>query len=356
MENNDLNKLFIPLQPFWDGSKLYVSNSYGSTNELPSGAQIISINGIKSAELIQHMLNKLMRDGNNYNYPTWILNTYFYEYFSYFFGCSEEYEIKIHDGTEERVLTLTGISKPELLQQIRKQKEPNTTGISFKIDKEKSIGILKIKSWHNTILKKRYGQKFTPEIKKVIRQMESAHIQYLIIDVRNNQGGNTRYARFLLSYLLSEPFVLVEQYNKKKRGAITRCRGPQSGTHQPMSKNFKGNVYVLINGGSFSNTGIFCSVLRKFKRAVFIGEETGGSEFVICGSPKHITLPHTGIQVQLPRLQFVIKSTEKNKFHGIIPDYFVKPKVDHLVEKKDKDLAFAFELIGKNAQQKLERP
>ena len=350
MEYNNSNKLFIPLQPFWDGSNLYVSKSYSLMDKLEKGAQIISINGIKSAELIQGMLNKMMRDGNNYNYPTWVLNTYFYEYFSYFYGCGEEYQINLNNGIEEKALIIKGISKPELFEQIRKHKEPDEKGITLEIDNKKNIGILTIKDWHNSVLKKYYGQKFNPEIKKAIEQIECENIQNLVIDVRNNQGGDTKNSKYLLSYLLSEPFVLVEQYHKKKKGTIVHCNGPQSGIHQPMSKNFKGNVYVLINGGSFSNTGIFCSALRKHKRAIFIGEETGGSEFVICGNPKNIILPNTGIQVEIPRLQFMIKATKDDEFHGVAPDYYIKPKVEYIIEQKDKDLEFTFELIKNSTQ------
>ena len=355
MENNNANKLFFPLQPFWDGSKLYVSKSYSSIGKLEEGTQIISINGIKSSELIQEMLSKMMRDGDNYNYPTWVLNTYFYEYFSYFYGCSEEYQINFYDGLEERAISFKGISKPELFKQIRKLQEPDEKGITLAIDEEKSIGILTIKDWHNNILKKYYGQKFVPEIKKAIEQIRDKSIQNLIIDVRNNQGGDTRNSNYLLKYLLNEPFVLVEQYYRKKKGIIVECNGPQSGLHQPMSQNFKGNIYVLINGGSFSNTGIFCSVLRKHKRAIFIGEETGGSEFVICGSPKNITLPNTAIQIELPQLQYMIKPNEDDKLHSVIPDYYIKPKIDYIIEQKDKDLEFALELISKSTQQRLKR-
>jgi hypothetical protein len=346
IEHNNLTKLFIPLQPFWDGNKLYVSKNYSLSNELPIGTEIVSINGIESSKLIQGMLDKMMRDGNNYNYPTWVLNTYFYEYFSYFYGCSEKYEITIKNEKEEKNIVINGISKPELFLQIRNHQQTNEKGIILRIDREKSTGVLTIKDWHSNILRKYYGQNFIPEIKKIISQIENEKIENLVIDVRNNQGGDTKYSKYLLSYLLSEPFTLVEQYNKKKNGTIIQCNGPQSGTHQPMSKNFKGKVYVLINGGSFSNTAIFCSTLRKHKRAIFIGEETGGSEYVICGSPKNITLPNTGIQIELPRLQFLIKYKDGDEYDGIIPDYYIEPKINYIIERKDKDLEFTIELIN----------
>ncbi|MEL6732641.1 MAG: S41 family peptidase [Bacteroidota bacterium] len=334
---------FIPFQPFWDGSKWYVAHNYRASDELKEGMQILAINGIKSEEIIQDMLGKMMRDGNNDQYPIWVLNAYFYEYYSYFYGFSDIYEVKVDDGMDEKTLILQGMAKSDLLQIIQNQQEGK--GITLHVDQANSTGVLTIKSWNPLLIKKYHRQRLMSALKKAVNQIERANIQNLIIDVRNNQGGETKYARYLLSYLLSEPFVLVEQYYKKQKGTVVSCRGPQQGVHQPMGNTFKGNVYVLINGGSFSNTGIFCSVLRKYKRAIFIGEETGGSEFVICGHTKDFILPQTGIQVIVPRLQFRIKSQGEGAYHGVIPDYFIQPDIDDILNHTDKDLTFALKLI-----------
>ena len=47
----------------------------------------------------------------------------------------------------------------------------------------------------------------------------------------------------------------------------------------------KGELLVLINGGSFSSTAILCACLRRDQRALFIGEETGGNAHIISGDP-----------------------------------------------------------------------
>lgn len=354
-KNNNLSGLFIPFQPFWDGARLFVSKNYSSSDELQIGVEIVSINGVKSSELIQGMLKKMMNDGNNLNYSTWVINTFFYEYFSYFYGSSNEYMIKLNIEGVEKDILVKGLTKIKLFENIKNNKTGIDKGINLEIDKERNIGILTIKDWHTDVLKKYYKQKFISEIKKVISNIESESIQDLIIDVRDNQGGRLKYSKYLLSYLLAEPFTLVEQYYKKKNGTIVECNGPQKGIHRPMLNNFKGNVYVLINGGSFSNTGIFSSVLRKHQRAIFIGEETGGSEFVLCGSQKKITLPNTGIEIELPRLQFMIKPNADNELNSVIPDYHIAPKIKYIIERKDKDLEFAFELINNTAQQRLKR-
>lgn len=351
LNNNNQIGFFLPIQPYWDGDKLYVFKNYSQSKELKEGIEILSINGINSKDLIHGMLDKMMRDGNNLNYPQWVLNTYFFEYYSYFYGCSDEYKLRLNDGSEEKDLRLQGFSKTKLLNQINYTKAKDEIGICFDIDNQTSTATLTIKNWDNNVLRTYYKQKFIPEIKKAIQQIEDNNIENLIIDVRNNQGGNTKNSKYLLSYLLQEPFSIVEEYNRKKKGKLTKTKGPQFGIHKPLLTTFKGEVYVLINGGSFSNTGIFCSVLKKQKRATFIGEETGGSEFVICGSPQRIKLPNTGITIELPTLQFLIKTYTKEDLHGIMPDFEVKPTIESLIKGEDEATELVVNMIKENGTQ-----
>jgi hypothetical protein len=351
INNNNQKGLFLPIQPYWNGEKLFVLHNYSQVQELKEGVEILSINGVASKSLICEMLDKMMRDGNNFNYPIWVLNRYFYEYYSYFHGCSNEYHLRLNDDSDEKTLVLKGYSKPELFKQINDTKTKDKIGIYIEINNQTSTAILTIKDWHDTVLRKYYKQKFIPEIKEVFQKLKNNNIDNLIIDVRNNQGGDTKNSKFLLSYLLQAPFSLVEEYNRNKNGKLTKSKGPQMGIHQSITTPFKGDIYVLINGGSFSNTGIFCSVLKKENRATFVGEETGGSEFVICSNPKRIKLANTGIIIELPTLQFMIKPYTKEDLHGIIPNLKVKPSIESLIKGEDKVIELTLNMIKENSIQ-----
>ena len=57
---------------------------------------------------------------------------------------------------------------------------------------------------------------------------------------------------------------------------------------------FQGKVYVLINGGSFSASCILSSNLQGSKRAVFVGEETGGTyNGTVAGRMPLLELPNS---------------------------------------------------------------
>jgi C-terminal processing protease CtpA/Prc len=100
----------------------------------------------------------------------------------------------------------------------------------------------------------------------------------------------------------------------------------------------------LINGGSFSNTGIVSSYLELQKRGIFIGEETGGNKTVLNGNAADIILPNTKIACQIATEKFVIR-TSTNDGHGVIPVYFITPTINDIVAHKDAEKEFAISLI-----------
>jgi len=219
LKNNTQHGKYFPIQAFWDGEKLFTIKDYSHSGKLKLGAEIISIEEINAKELIKNMLQKMMRDGNNTTYPIWVLNSYFFEYYSFFYGCKSEYKIEtLHEGIKDS-LELKGIPRTEIFLQIKNSRK-NDKGIYVEFIPNQNTAILTIKDWHNNNLKKYYKQNFKKELKEIIGQINEKNISNLIIDVRNNQGGEPKNSKYLLSYLLDNPFVLVEHYKKKKMEKI----------------------------------------------------------------------------------------------------------------------------------------
>lgn len=348
------NSLFMPFKIFWNGSELFISENYTNNKAIDKGIKIISINGTPSKILISFMLERIMRDGNNFQYPLWILNSFFYEYYNYFFGSAEEIKLQLEKPNGKlHTISINGIKKSVLFNQINEQASAEKRAIYFELKNEEKIGILTIKDWHNDVLRKYYKQHFKKAIKPIFNEIEKSQIEYLIIDLRDNQGGNLSNSTLILSHLLHHPFELIQGYNKLKKGKLDSCGGPQFGTHKPNKYIFEGELIVLINGGSFSNSGIFSSVLKKYDRATFVGEETGGSAYILSAESKKIQLPNTRIKYEIPRLQFVIKKYqggEEEKLRGVKPDYLIPVTIQSIIEGKDVQKEFALSLCKKPIQ------
>jgi len=344
------NSRFMPFKVLWNGSDLFISENYTNNEALAKGTKIISINGTPAEELIYFMLERIMRDGNNLQYPLWIINSFFYEYYNYFFGSAEAIKMTLikPDGVS-KAITINGIPKTELFNQISEKAEAEKRAIYFELKNENKIGILSIKDWHNDVLRKYYNQNFKKAFNPIIKEIEKSQIEYLIIDIRDNQGGNLSNSKLVLSHLLNHPFEIIEGYNKLKKGNLFPCGGPQLGTHKPNKYIFEGEVIVLINGGSFSNSGIFSSVLKKYNRATFVGEETGGSAYILSAESKKIKLPNTGIRYEIPTLQFVIKKSEEAHLGGVKPDHLIPVTIQSIIEGKDIQKDFAVSVFSKKS-------
>jgi C-terminal processing protease CtpA/Prc len=94
----------------------------------------------------------------------------------------------------------------------------------------------------------------------------------LIIDLRDNRGGAPRMAALVSSYLFDEPIHLDDIYDRKANTTEPLWTVP----YLP-GKKFTGKpVFVLVSSRTFSAAEQFSYDLKNLKRAVVIGETTGG--------------------------------------------------------------------------------
>lgn len=344
---------FLPYHFVILHNQLFLDMLYTNDISIPLGSEIISINNVDAGEIIKQLTERQVRDGNNLTYPLWILSNYFRQYYSFIFGHPAKYLIsyKINGQINE---TLIKALPKDSIYFYRQKNYPNKTfsnlpneGLKLKIENDNKYAILTIKDFHNDVLKKEYKQTFDKVVASYFEQINNSKTENLILDLRNNQGGDIENGVYLLSYLLDKPFSVVQEYNCVENNEVQHCNGPSLGQHNPKTSNFNGKLYVLINGGSFSNSGIVSSCLQANNRATFIGQETGGNPNVIAGFIKEIKLPTTKIQVQIPTKQFVITDKTNNNGHGVMPTRFVEPKLNDILENKDTELDYTIDLISK---------
>jgi C-terminal processing protease CtpA/Prc len=123
-------------------------------------------------------------------------------------------------------------------------------------------------------------------------------------------------------------------------------------TWKPQRDAFSGQVYVLINGNSFSVTSEFASVAHFHKRATFIGQETGGGYYGDnSGVFAMVKLPHSGLELGIPLVAYY-SAVQGYPYpdRGIIPDYTVVPTVEEVLKGHDRALQTALDLIGSQGE------
>ncbi len=354
VEYHNSKSRFLPLQIGLFEGQLYVKMNCTPSIMIEDGTIIDSINGISSNKIIEELSNRQVRDGNNLSYAYWILSAYFREYYSYLFGHPDFYAISYTKDNILHTVQVAALFK-DSIYHYRQKNYPKaystrnqSKGVYLDYDSNKNIAVLVIKDFHSEILKSEYSQNFRNEIKSVFKSINSINPQNLIVDLRDNQGGDVKNGVWLLSYLINRPFKVVEKYNRVKNGKIVKCKGPSPGFHKPNKNQFKGQIYVMLNGGSFSNSAIVSSCLKANTNAIFIGTETGGNPNVLAGDAKEFELPNTKIRVEIPTKQFIMTNLMNNDGNGLIPNFEIGNSIQDNIQQKDRQLDFVIMSIKGN--------
>jgi C-terminal processing protease CtpA/Prc len=231
-----------------------------------------------------------------------------------------------------------------------------------------TLAVMKIREFQEFIDTRR-TQKLADFFQESFDAMHKRDTKALILDVRNNGGGEDELGKLLLSYLLDKPFKYYDElvanarefafrqytelpkipdYAVERRpdGKYHARTHPNLGIQQPRKPTFAGKVFILMNGHSFSTTAEFLSLAHHHHRAEFIGEEAGGAyQGNTSGVVVAVTLPNTKLIVYVPLVAYYLAvDGSKRAAHGVLPDHLVRYHVNELLESTDKELALALKL------------
>ena len=98
------------------------------------------------------------------------------------------------------------------------------------------------------------------------------HANALIIDLRENRGGDPAVGKVIMSYLFDQPVHLGE-FLDRSNGSKTE----NSITPHTSGAKYAGDVYILVSSETISAAEEFAYDLQTVSRATVIGERTAGA-------------------------------------------------------------------------------
>ncbi|WP_420147163.1 S41 family peptidase [Spirosoma sp.] len=362
------DKLF-PLKLYFLGERAWVVGNYGSGN-VPDGAEISSINGKPMARIIQTLLpNMTFADGNRTGGKLEDLNRYFSGYYATFIGAPDAFAVTYRTGNEEKNVTLQPVTEQTIKQHVEKHKPAAQRPLRLTFT-DNQTAVMTIEAFFNEM----NGQKFSQFLRDSFREIKAKGIQNLVLDLRNNEGGEEALGVSLYSYLASQPFryydhISVRQKKTysfpawtsklyrmakflvvKKRGdgyVFTAQRGLK--TTKPQKDAYLGKLYVLLNGNSFSVTTEFAARAHADKRATFIGQESGGGYKLNSSGIFTITqLPNSKIDLGIGMFGFNMANVSAYPYadRGIIPDHLVEPTANDVLNHHDRVMDYTLKMIA----------
>ncbi len=332
---------FLPFDLRAVGESLFVYQKYTDQTDMARGSTILAINGQPANEIVAALKDGMWADGTAEGYKYYNINMSLKGRYLLSIADPERFEmIYLEPGaaTPKRS-TVTALSTNEIKEYEREHDlaESDKPLVEPFFADDSSYASLTIRFFDYCDDPTEYRS----ILDSFFVQVSECGITDLVLDLRQNDGGDPHGSAHLLTYLLPRPFRYFTSVSHKYY--------PDLVIEQDLAPNaFAGNLYVLVDGGSYSTTGHLCAILKAYDVATFIGTETGGS-FICNGVYEDFTLDHTGLIIMIPSTTFAVDVEGLEPGIGIAPDFVVQATITDMVENRDPVRDKAVELISATA-------
>lgn len=376
----------LPLQLRFIGRLAFVWQDLTSAG-IPRGSELLSINGRRMTEVVAAIWPSISSDGYIETRKSHLLNvTGFPEWdgFDIYFAIHVERPAHFRvcfraPGASMATTTLSGLSrndKSARLAALAATDVLSTPG--YEVLPLEGSAVLKLprlfklpsETWD-----------FRAILTALIDELHLNKLGNLIVDIRGNTGGLDEFGAVLYGHLSDEPFRFYRQlyyrqiefsalratiepterdrvdekypdrYTKDAEHGFWRKEGTYPGLsttapYQYTRTPFLGNVYLLIDGGTYSAGSQCAAFFLDRRRALIIGEEGGGDY----GGPDGgaslpIVLPHSGITVRIPYVRSLQNSQPWIKGRGPVPHIYSRSTIDDMLTGRDAPMDLARKLI-----------
>lgn len=379
-------EIILPFQLLFVERKPYVRRNLSNVKGL-EGVELLAVNDMPVSQFLTKLLPLMHRDGNIESSRLRRLeNPLYLATMMRATGlATSTHKISFRVDGEVKTATIKSLNQSEYHTRLARLNLPKSPfkpmQLSFQSTGDTSVGLLKIASFNPSYFESSQSN-FAQKFDELMTEVHQSKVQHLVLDLRHNSGGEDTYVQHVLSYFLKEPFHLYGEltarkkdykflpdgkhwdidprsFSKNDQGSydLTRYIWPgleHTGLDEtaPRKDRYTGQLYVLINGTTFSAAADLASHLQHNDIGIFLGEETGGSAIgTVSGYSPTMDLEHSGLKVNMSL--FSIKNPYFDTDwtdRGVLPDKLVFPTVADLDKGTDPVLEAALALIrsGKN--------
>jgi len=348
----------------WDDSLIVLGSAFPRDSIFKRGVIVTSINGKTNRQLLDGMFDIISTDGYSNNYKNQVISNNFPSWYRSVYGLDSFYTIKYID-TAGREATATIKNFTPVKDTLRRRDTaarrfipdfatPTKRQIrqsrllarrSIQIDTGINTAYMRITSFSGGRLRTFFRRSF--------RSIKEKQVENIVIDLRENGGGNVELSTKLARYLTDKPFkngdtvaAITRTFpyrshiknwwmywfpmnffaHKKEDGRFHYTFFEKHHFKPKKNNHFDGNVYIIQGGVTFSASTMFISTMKGQKNVTVTGEETGGGYYG--NSAMHlpyIELPKSHLRIGLPMYRLVIDSTRQKNGRGIMPDVWIKP-------------------------------
>jgi C-terminal processing protease CtpA/Prc len=381
---NEKNAAFPLSIKTWKDSMVVIASAFKNDSVFKRGTIITSIDGRSNKEILDSIFTFISTDGYADNFKSQVVSNNFSGWYRNVFGLKNKYSIQYIDSTGKKSLATVYnfIPKKDTIKRkdtsvvIVQSAAPSLSKRQIKLLSKRSMNIdssintayMRLTTFSGYRLRKFFRQSF--------RTIHQQHIKNVVIDLRENLGGNVDKSILLAKYFKDSSFKVADtiaaisrkfEYGKYIRSGFwdwfpmhfnnwkmsdRRIHNHFLETHyyHPKQNNhFNGNVYLVQGGYTFSAATMFLSWMKGQKNVQLIGEETGGGYY---GNSAmfipDIVLPNTKLRVSLPLYRVVWNDKRIKNGRGVMPDIEIDPSSQTIKKGVDVKLNYIRKMIITN--------
>lgn len=376
----DEGAMLFPLLLDFREDKVTIRYNFSNDTLLAAGTEVTAVNGVSVMEM-QHTLLSYI-SGDHAGFQRMVLGQQFHALQWLVYQMESPYEVTIrrNNGRSDEVTrTLLGVTRDKM-QAEAPSGTVNTQEAAYayaRSNRMESVGVLDFNSFCDE-------ETFGSFLDTTFAAIAADSIQDLIIDLRSNGGGNSGLGDMLLAYLTDQPFnqvsrmdVKVSKQSKKHFASwlpwyqrvlpasvndfykkLWKTEVGQIATFMAtpdsvaaLSNRFGGDVYLLIDNGTFSSATMFTATIKDYKLGTILGQETGGLA-THYGEVYSFRLPNTSLQFYCSTKRFLRPSGEDNG-HGVTPDVEVFQTERDTRRGRDTVIEEVYKLIAERQRERL---
>lgn len=340
----------LPIDVHWTERGAWVISGWGEAADIATGTRLLAIDGEPPDQLVPEMMAAFGHDGR---IPTGAMREAGgsgYAQLRYWMrGGADQYQLRLQDGAGRiSVRMVAGVAASA--RPARSAPEPSPLATLHWLDEQTARLLVP------TFSNRRYrevGSDYRAVIQSLFETLHARRARTLILDLRDNGGGSEGNENFLFSFLVQEPlrkYASVEargttlavvdanggrhevevfdeeelaEQKRLRNGYLSRLNRAPEGLMSHWASSapvFSGRLVVLAGGNTFSGGAELSSMLHHVRRGLFVGEEVAGAHAGnTSGYSWDVTLPHSGMELQVPLLRFRFAWSGRPVGRGVLP-------------------------------------
>lgn len=339
------DRIILPFDVSVTGFQITVEENYSDSDALPVGTTIDAINGHSARDIILNFRSQyadiVTKDD--------VYGMAFAAFLNSGFGPNTEFVIRTGDGNK---VTVAGINREERTKRkeaLAASKDEHTSGENYRLyfpPEKEGVAVIEVLAMEDVPAFKAFAE-------DAFKQLGAQAVNTLIIDFRNNYGGDSRIGDAIATYIHPSSFddwqatiKVSDQFRSHfsediaADPALAKALSAPDGQlveepdlpTPPLKPStdllFGGEVYLLTSGFTYSSASMFSGIFKCADMGTIVGQATGQATNFF-GELTQMTMPNSGMNFLISMKEFKapcnVSMTE-----GVQPDVVLPAAEDAL--------------------------